>query len=240
MGPNKDGQILPPIDSAPVNSEPDGPKLPVQTDRSRQVLGAQGYAEQAEILIPQYESLSFEQSHRVELHLLPTVPGRVLDIGAGSGRDAAWFAARGHYVLAIEPTRAFRVAAMTLHPSPSIEWLDDALPELGLVLLRDQLFDTIMLSAVWMHLDETERRTGMATLASLLAREGVLVLSLRHGPIPAGRRMFEVSSEETIALAGQHGLTPSLNVHTQSIQAGNRAAGVTWTRLVFKRPTQLA
>ena len=219
-----------------TNSVPDGLKLLIRKFRSRRVLGTQGYAEQAETLIPQYESISFEQSHRAELHLLPTVPSRILDIGAGTGRDAAWFAARGHSVLAIEPTVEFRVAGMMLHPFSSIEWLDDALPELTLVLSRDQLFDTIMLSAVWMHLDESERRTGMAKLASLLACEGILVLSLRHGPIPAGRRMFEVSAEETIALAGQYDLVPLLNVQTESIQAGNRVADVTWTRLVFKRP----
>lgn len=124
---------------------------------------------------------------------------------------------------------------MALHPSPLIEWLDDALPELSLVLSRGEFFDTIMLSAVWMHLDESERRAGMAKLASLLACDGILVISLRHGPIPAGRRMFEVSGEETIALAGQHDLVPLLNVPTESIQAGNRLADVTWTKLVFQR-----
>ena len=124
----------------------------MRTGRSREVPGSQGYAEQAAGLIQQYESISFEQAHQAELHLLPTVPSRILDIGAGTGRDAAWLAARGHSVLAIEPTAEFRRAAMALHPSPFIEWLDDALPELSMVLSRDGLFNTIMLSAVWMHL----------------------------------------------------------------------------------------
>jgi SAM-dependent methyltransferase len=197
--------------------------------------GTQGYAEDAAALIPRYEAISFEEAHRAELHLLPTVPSRILDVGAGTGRDAAWFAAQGHSVVAVEPTAEFRAAAMTLHPSSSIEWLDDALPELSLLLSRDQLFDTIMLTAVWMHLDESERRTGMARLASLLSPAGILVLSLRHGPLPAGRRMFEVSGQETIELAGQQGLRPVLNVRTDSTQTLNRAAGVTWTRLAFRR-----
>jgi len=196
--------------------------------------GTQGYAERAATLIPRYEAISFVEHHHVELHLLPTVPGRVLDIGAGTGVDAAWFAARGHSVVAVEPTAAFRVAARELHPSPAIEWLDDALPELDLVLSRNQTFDTIMLSAVWMHLDEPERRTGMPRLASLLAPRGLMVLSLRHGPVPSGRRMFQVSGEETIGLARQHGLRPVLNVQTESIQSFNRAEGVTWTRLAFR------
>lgn len=209
--------------------------MPEGTNRSRRIAGTEGYAEQSASLIRQYESISFEQCHGAKLHLLPTAPSRVLDIGAGTGRDAAWFAERGHSVLAVEPTAEFRVAAMALHPFSSIEWLDDALPELARVAARGQLFDTIMLNAVWMHLDESERRIGMSRLAALLARQGVLALSLRHGPTPAGRRMFDISGEETIALGARHDLVPLLNVQTESVQAGNRAVDVTWTQLVFKR-----
>lgn len=195
--------------------------------------GTRGYVEQAAELIPRYEAISFVKHHQAELHLLPRTPSRILDIGAGTGVDAAWFAERGHSVLAVEPTAPFRAAAMRLHPSPSIEWLDDALPDLTLVLSRQQQFDTIMLSGVWMHLDEPERRVAMPRLPSLLAPDGVIVLSLRHGPVPAGRRMFDVSSTETIELARRHGLKPVLDVRTESIQESNRAAGVTWTRLAF-------
>ncbi|WP_411879147.1 class I SAM-dependent methyltransferase [Polaromonas sp. YR568] len=202
---------------------------------SSQPPGTQGYAEQAAELIPQYESISFVAHHAAELHLLPTVPSRILDIGAGTGLDAAWFAEQGHSVVAVEPTAEFRHAAMRLHPSPLIEWLDDALPNLDVVLGRGQRFDVVMLSAVWMHLDATERGIAMPRVASLLAPDGVMVLSLRHGPVPAGRRMFAVSGEKTVELARQHGLGVVLNTHTESLQPGNRAAGVTWTRLAFRR-----
>lgn len=203
--------------------------------RIARVPGTQGYAEQAAELIPQYESIPFAAHHAAELHLLPTAPGRILDIGAGTGLDAAWFAAQGHTVVAVEPTAEFLAAAMRLHPSPLIEWLDDALPNLDVVMGRAQRFDAVMLSAVWMHLDEAERGIAMPRVASLLAPGGVMVLSLRHGPVPVGRRMFEVSGEETIGLARQHGLGVVLNTRTESLQPGNRAAGVTWTRLAFRR-----
>ncbi len=206
--------------------------------RSTSTPGTQGYAEHASELIPRYEQISFTEHHRVALHLLPTVPSRVLDIGAGTGVDAAWFASHGHRVVAVEPTTEFRSAAIRLHPSPLIEWLDDALPELDVVLSRGQRFDTIMMSGVWMHLDEPERHVGMSRLASLLAPDGIIVLSLRHGPVPAGRRMFQVSGEETIYLASQHGLRAVFNAQTESIQASNRAAGVTWTRLAFRHGSQ--
>jgi protein-L-isoaspartate O-methyltransferase len=65
------------------------------------------------------------------LHPIPASPGRILDIGSGTGRDAAWFASQDHRVVAIEPTNEMRIPAMALHPSPRIEWLDDSLPDLN-------------------------------------------------------------------------------------------------------------
>ena len=46
----------------------------------------------------------------------------------------------------------------------------------------------------------------MPRVAKLLRAEGVLALSLRHGPVPPGRRMFEVTADETIGLAQTEGL----------------------------------
>jgi 2-polyprenyl-3-methyl-5-hydroxy-6-metoxy-1,4-benzoquinol methylase len=198
------------------------------------VPGTQGYAERAAELIGRYESIAFEDQHRLEMHLMPARPGRILDVGAGTGSCAAWFAARGHHVVAVEPVREFRAAAAALHPAPAIEWLDDALPCLATIASRGLRFDLVMLSAVWMHLDLKERETAMPRLAGMLVPQGVMLLSLRHGPVPVGRRMFEVSGAETIALARRCGLRPILQIRTGSIQEINRAAGVTWTRLAFR------
>ena len=60
-------------------------------------------------------------------------------------------------------------------------------------------------------------------------------MTLRHGPVPAGRRMFEVTAEETIALAEQEGLRATLNVQRPSILSANRAAGVSWTTLALMK-----
>jgi SAM-dependent methyltransferase len=79
-----------------------------------------------------YESLAFEDAHQSILDLLPATPGRVLDVGAGSGRDAAWFAYRGHEVVAVEPSDNMRRQARERHADPRIRWIDDALPGLTL------------------------------------------------------------------------------------------------------------
>ena len=90
------------------------------------IASAKGYAQEAEQLIGYYERIPFADKHRAVLHLIPAYPCRVLDIGAGTGADAAWFADKGHRVVAVEPTKELRLPGMALHPSPSIEWLDDS------------------------------------------------------------------------------------------------------------------
>jgi SAM-dependent methyltransferase len=205
------------------------------------VSGTEGYADEAEELFTRYESIPTADAHRAVLHLIPTAPSSVLDIGSGTGRDAAWFAAMGHRVVAVEPTDAMRLPAMSLHPSPRIEWLNDSLPDLASLLARGESFDLVMLTAVWMHLDAQQRRRAMPNLASLLRADGVMIMKIRHGPVPAGRRMFEIPAEETIQLAQMQDLHPVLNQHTESSQERNRIAGVTWTNLAFvKRKESVA
>ncbi|MET7749209.1 hypothetical protein [Micromonospora sp. NPDC005367] len=66
----------------------------------------------------------------------------------------------------------------------------------------------------------------------MLVPGGRVVLSLRHGPIPAGRRMFEVSASETIESAAGHGLTV---VHSSELEDPHGRAGVRWSYLGLQR-----
>jgi len=59
-------------------------------------------------------------------------------------------------------------------------------------------------------------------------------MSLRHGPVPPGRRMFDVSAAETTELARAQGLAVVLSLRSESAGEENWRAGVTWTRLAFR------
>ncbi|WP_262376136.1 class I SAM-dependent methyltransferase [Streptomyces sp. sk2.1] len=198
------------------------------SDQLHAMASTAGYGQAAEALAEQYESVTFNEVHREVLHLFPSRPGSVLAIGAGSGRDAAALAARGHRVVAAEPTAELRTLGRRLHADQEIEWVDDALPELPGLTSQARRFDLILLTAVWMHLDERQRTSSMARLVGLLGRGGRVVLSLRHGPVPAGRRMFPVSAEETIGLARGHGLGV---IHETRREDPHGRPGVTWTYL---------
>jgi SAM-dependent methyltransferase len=193
--------------------------------------GAQRYyAESADRLGGQYESLTFEDAHEAFLPFLPPGPATAADIGAGTGRDAAALAARGYTVTAVEPVSELRHVARRLHPDPSIAWLGDCLPALSCL---EGPFDLILLSAVWMHLEEAERAGAVARLDELLAPAGRLLISLRHGPPSTNRRMFDVSDEETIALTERHGLRLLHQAPGGADQLGR--AEVRWSSLAFGR-----
>jgi SAM-dependent methyltransferase len=194
--------------------------------------GTAGYAEAADTLAQQYESITFADIYADLLRFVPEPPARALDIGAGTGRDAAALAALGHKVLAVEPTAELRAHGQRLHPEPAITWIDDVLPDLAAVRARAESFDLILLTAVWMHLDESERREALPHIADLLSPGGCLFMTLRHGPVPPGRRMFEVSAQEVANHAGELGL--SLLAKTQHGDMLGRA-GVCWTVLALRK-----
>jgi SAM-dependent methyltransferase len=91
-----------------------------------------------------YESVAAETIQGWLVDLLPNPPALVLDVGAGTGRDAAWMASRGLQVLAVEPSGAMRTEAQRLDPSPSIRWVSDYLPSLDQVLRLGLSFDLIL------------------------------------------------------------------------------------------------
>jgi SAM-dependent methyltransferase len=138
------------------------------------VKAVQWYEQNVATVISAYESLRAEDIHGWLLGLLPERPSLVLDIGAGSGRDAAWLEAQGHTVVAVEPAAAMRAAGQQLHSAANIRWLDDRLPALQNVQRLGMAFDFILVSAVWMHLPPTERTRAFRKVITLLKPGGLL------------------------------------------------------------------
>ncbi len=111
----------------------------------------------------------------------------------------------------------------------------DSLPFLRSVLAKQTQYDLVMLSAVWMHLNDSERTDGMAALSALTKQSSKVILSLRHGPIPPKRRMYNVTGEETCQLAERHGFSTLLCETVASQQPQNIAKGVRWTQIVLHK-----
>jgi SAM-dependent methyltransferase len=191
------------------------------------------YEQHAPRLVTQYESLSFEDVHADLIATLPAPGGTVLDIGAGSGRDAAWLAAKGYDVVAVEPSDAMLAHARAKHTSSRIQWLSDSLPDLAKVRRLGLSFDLILLSAVWMHIPPSDRQRALRKLATLLAPKGRIAISLRLGAPDTERAMHEVSLLELAGLAQQFGLRI---VHTSDSLDKLGRSEVSWTNVVLGLP----
>lgn len=181
----------------------------------------------------QYESMPFDAIHAELMGCLPDAPGTVLDVGAGSGRDAAWFAEAGFDVVAVEPAEALRSLGQAAHSSARIQWVADSLPSLEAVCRSGLTFDLIWLAGVWMHVPPADRARAFRKLAALLNPGGRLVVSLRQGPTPPGRIFYPVSADELEAWAGHHGLSVMLRTHSEDALGRD---GVAWTSLVLQLP----
>lgn len=170
------------------------------------------YDRHAVALADGYESIDFESAYPflVDFFDQNSDPIQVLDVGSGTGRDAAWIAARGHSVVAVEPSTAMLQISQRLHTEQSISWVQDSLPSLDHETLKDRLFDVILINAVWMHITPEQRRPALSRVRSLLMPGGQVFVSLRLGPSSAERGMYEMSSSEFVedAQASGFNVTP--------------------------------
>lgn len=190
------------------------------------------YEKNALLLAEQYDSLDFEVVHRAWSAYWPNPETTVLDIGAGSGRDAKWMNEQGCDVIAVEPSDALRQIGQQ-STGLDVTWLNDSLPELKSVQSLGMRFDLILASAVWMHLAPSLRERVFRKLSNLLSPNGKLVISLRHGEFNDGRQGFPVSVEELEKLSKDHAL--QIQLVSESEDSLQRT-GVSWQTVVLKLP----
>ena len=210
----------------------------------------QFYNENANKLAQQYLSKSFDEVHQSWSQLLPSViknaHARILDIGAGSGRDAkhiAQLAAQTHgtknkvQIVAVEPANLLAELGARQTTGLNVKWLTDSLPALNVITKQEVSFDLILLSAVWMHIPVSDRARSIRKLANLLKSGGKLVISLRHGQTIEDRnerKMHTVCADELKQLASDVGLFTKLETQKESDKLGRDH--VSWQTLVLQMP----
>ncbi|MDV6250681.1 class I SAM-dependent methyltransferase [Vibrio sp. EA2] len=190
------------------------------------------YNKNAVELAEQYNSLSFESVHKSWKQYWPEKGANVLDVGAGSGRDAKWMSQQGCEVMAVEPCHDLRELGKQ-STGNDVTWLDDSLPALKKVQNLGMRYDLILISAVWMHLPTSVRERAFRKLSNLLTPNGKLVISLRHGAFTDGRQSYPVSVEELEILSKDHALQLHQVIESQdNLQRSN----VSWQTVVMVLP----
>jgi SAM-dependent methyltransferase len=155
----------------------------------------------AESVVERHESIRATDANAWLRKDLPKSPALVLDVGAGSGRDAAWLRSLGHKVIAVEPSTEMAAHARRLGRCCDIEWIDDRLPELAKVSARNSRFGFILANAMWMHLAPDERAPAIAALIGLLAPGAMLAIAFSQGTPDASGPFFECQGEEVLDIA---------------------------------------
>lgn len=166
------------------------------------------------------------------LEYLPAAAAQILDIGAGSGRDALFFAERGHQVTAVEPAEALRKIGEELTRGSGVVWEDDRLPELKKLRSNGQKFDFICLNAVWMFLPPDLRLPSLQTLADLLQPSGYIGMNVQKTFGPRQEFKSVTSEAEFSRLADMVGLSLDLYQVTADSQARDE---IEWQRVVYQK-----
>ena len=186
------------------------------------------YNSEASRLADEYEQVPFEAVHATLLPQLPRALAKVLDIGAGSGRDAAALLRMGYKVTAVEPAQGMREIAQALHPELKAEILDDRLPDLGKI--GKERFDLILLSAIWMHLPPNQRVPAMERLKGLLAKNGRIAITIRRGKSSPSQGIYDIDPDDVVKMALEKGL--KLVARSDHPDALGRIS-VSWSVVVF-------
>ena len=202
-------------------------------------LSIQTYNAQAGSLCQTYNKLATEDVLPGIASVLPLNRGNAVDLGCGSGRDA--FRLASHYsfqsVLGVDASiEMIRNAWNANQMAAQISYIEDEMPALQRVKARSQSFDFYLMSAAWMHLDTDERKQMILLMDGLARANATAYLSLRHGPSPADRPMFDTSVEEVRDLAAGVG-AKSIVLPATADQQGR--GNVTWDYVALQlQPTK--
>ena len=196
--------------------------------------GATYYDHNQDAVLARYNALDPAEVHAgwAPAHL-PSEPGFACDIGAGSGRDSNWLAARGWEVVAVEPSALRDRAAHDSHQR--VVWMNDALPNLRTLRALGRRFDLVLLSAVWMHVAPNGRERAFRILSELLGPSGLLVITLRLGGDAAenaARGFHDTSAEKLIDYANRRAIA----LRSRTTQPDLSRPSLTWETLVFAMP----
>lgn len=195
------------------------------------------YSNNASLLSTRYESANVSD---LQSKLLNSFKGKhqILELGCGSGRDAAFMTSHGFHVTGIDGSEEMIHSAIELHPELNGNLIVAAIPE-DLYKIG-KTFDGIYSIATLMHLKESQVRLVIKELSNLLNSDGTLFFSVsiarddinKMGFDAKGRFFLLLSKEEWVSICRDSGFKEvAINISADGLGRD----GITWLTCIFKK-----
>lgn len=162
----------------------------------------------------------------------------ILELGCGSGRDAAFMISHGFHVTGLDGSEKMIQSALKLHPELAGNLFAAALPD-DLKKLENT-FEGVYSIATLMHLKEAQLNLVMRELSNLLKLNGILFFSVsitrndinKLGFDKKGRFFLMLDEDKWISICRNNGFK-EVSI-TQSKDGLNRD-GLTWLTCIFEK-----
>ena len=162
-------------------------------------------------LAEQYEAAQPEVENLIRAAFAPGM--RVLDVGAGSGRDLAFLLEMGCDACGVEPSAEMRALALKRHPQLAGRLESAELPHLDRPFGGH--FEGVLCSGVLNHVAEEELAEAIVSMRDLLEDGGRLLLTISTEPLDVdenhrdqhGRLITPLDPEQLRLLFDQAGLS---------------------------------
>ena len=138
------------------------------------------YDKNAQTLANRYEGADMNYTHRNLLRYLPE-GGKVLEIGCGSGRDAAFLLNHGFDITACDASSEMLSTAIAHHPELSKRIHHASIPFSNEDSLLFQRFNAVVLIATVMHISDQDLFECAYQLRQLLTPDGIVLISTSLG-----------------------------------------------------------
>lgn len=201
------------------------------------------YRKHAESVFKRYQQVEGGIANFFKSALLPRT--RVLDVGAGSGRDVQRLLDMGFDAYGVEPVDALRELAIEADPQLQERLFKGYLPDglgahLPAPLNAPHSFDAIICSAVLMHLPEAQLPRALQEMSECLTDDGRMLLSIPAARPdigddfrdPNGRLFSPVTPNQLNTIAEALGFW-CVDEHVSSDAQGRE--GTRWHTLLFVR-----
>jgi heptosyltransferase-3 len=197
------------------------------------------YESHAQELSRRYESADMSQLYSRLLRYLPSKGASVLELGCGSGRDAAFLLASGFELTAVDASAGMIAEATRAHPELAGRVSCAAVPFPADSPLLRRSFDAVVAIGMFMHIPDAGLPDTVLQIGRLLRPGGVLFIDVSVGRTGlqnerdgTGRLFRERPPGELQLLFEKHGFT--LVARCESPDTLGRS-GLRWVSLVFNR-----